>query len=95
MDGPVSSCRWELPCSAGLSWAQLEGMYRAVLFAAMLSALSTSMPCPAGDMNPIHLHPVLARLFGFKSNIAHGHLVLSQALAAMQAKESGKPWSQA
>ena len=49
------------------------------------------MPCPAGDMNPIHLHPVLARLFGFKSNIAHGHLVLSQALSAMQAKESGKP----
>ena len=59
------------------------------------AALSTSMPCPAGDMNPIHLHPVLARLFGFKSNIAHGHLVLAQALSAIQAKEPGKPWCQA
>ena len=64
-------------------------------FCSSAVALSTSMPCPAGDMNPIHLHPVLARLFGFKSNIAHGHLVLAQALSAMQAKESGKPWSQA
>ena len=91
MEGPFSSCSWELPCSAGLSWAQLEGMCSAAVFAAVLWALSISMPCPAGDMNPIHLHPVLARLFGFRSNIAHGHLVLSQALSAMQAKESGKP----
>jgi hypothetical protein len=26
----------------------------------------------SGDYNPIHLHPFLAKLFGFKSHVAHG-----------------------
>lgn len=37
-----------------------------------------------GDINLIHLHPITARLFGFKSNIAHGTYLVSKAVAAMQ-----------
>ncbi len=40
-----------------------------------------------GDINFIHLHPIFARLFGFKSNIAHGTYLVSKALAAMQTGE--------
>ena len=37
-----------------------------------------------GDINLIHLSPVLARLFGFPSNIAHGVFLVSKSIAAMQ-----------
>ncbi len=40
-----------------------------------------------GDINFIHLHPILARLFGFKSNIAHGVYLVSKSIAAMQTGE--------
>ena len=41
-----------------------------------------------GDINFIHLHPILARLFGFKSNIAHGVYLVSKSIAAMQKGEA-------
>ena len=37
-----------------------------------------------GDINFIHLHPIIAKLFGFKSNIAHGTYLMSKGIAAMQ-----------
>lgn len=37
-----------------------------------------------GDINFIHLHPIIARLFGFKSNIAHGVFLVSKSIAALQ-----------
>ncbi len=37
----------------------------------------------AGDLNPIHLHPLTARLFGFKSAIAHGMWTKARCLAAL------------
>jgi acyl dehydratase len=37
----------------------------------------------SGDLNPIHVHPVSARLFGFKSAIAHGMWTLARCLAAL------------
>ena len=37
-----------------------------------------------GDLNPIHLHPLAAKLFGFRSNIAHGTLLVARSLASMQ-----------
>lgn len=40
----------------------------------------------SGDRNPIHLHPLTARAFGFKSNIAHGMWTLARSLAAVQNK---------
>ncbi len=38
----------------------------------------------SGDRNPIHLHPVAARLFGFPRAIAHGMWTKARALAALE-----------
>ncbi|SEA97719.1 MaoC like domain-containing protein [Alkalimonas amylolytica] len=40
----------------------------------------------SGDLNPIHLHPLLARLFGFKANIAHGMWSKARCLAELAAQ---------
>ncbi|HZU59990.1 MAG TPA: MaoC/PaaZ C-terminal domain-containing protein, partial [Solirubrobacteraceae bacterium] len=37
----------------------------------------------SGDMNPIHIHPVTARLFGFPTAIAHGMWTKARCLAAL------------
>jgi acyl dehydratase len=37
----------------------------------------------SGDANPIHLHPLSARLFGFPGAIAHGMWVKARCLAAL------------
>jgi MaoC like domain len=37
----------------------------------------------SGDLNPIHIHPLSARLFGFKSAIAHGMWTKARCLAAL------------
>jgi acyl dehydratase len=37
----------------------------------------------SGDFNPIHIHPLSARLFGFKSAIAHGMWTKARCLAAL------------
>jgi acyl dehydratase len=39
----------------------------------------------SGDANPIHLHPLTARLFGFPRAIAHGMWVKARCLAAVDA----------
>ncbi len=39
----------------------------------------------SGDLNPIHVHPLTARLFGFKSAIAHGMWTKARCLGALQA----------
>lgn len=36
----------------------------------------------SGDRNPIHLHPLTARLFGFPRTIAHGMWTVARCLAA-------------
>jgi acyl dehydratase len=38
----------------------------------------------SGDVNPIHLHPLTARLFGFPRPIAHGMWVKARCLAALE-----------
>jgi len=40
----------------------------------------------SGDRNPIHLHPLTAKAFGFPSNIAHGMWSLARSLSAVQNK---------
>jgi acyl dehydratase len=40
----------------------------------------------SGDLNPIHLHPLSARLFGFQSAIAHGMWTKARCLAALHAR---------
>jgi MaoC like domain len=37
----------------------------------------------SGDLNPIHIHPLSARLFGFKSAIVHGMWTKARCLAAL------------
>jgi acyl dehydratase len=37
----------------------------------------------SGDLNPIHVHPVSARLFGFRGAIAHGMWTKARCLAAL------------
>jgi acyl dehydratase len=43
----------------------------------------------SGDLNPIHVHPLTARLFGFPSAIAHGMWTAARCLAAMQPLRHG------
>jgi acyl dehydratase len=38
----------------------------------------------SGDLNPIHIHPLTARLFGFRSAIAHGMWTKARSLAALE-----------
>jgi len=38
----------------------------------------------SGDRNPIHMHPLSARLFGFRSAIAHGMWTKARCLAALE-----------
>ncbi|MFJ8924792.1 MaoC/PaaZ C-terminal domain-containing protein [Streptomyces sp. NPDC102415] len=46
----------------------------------------------SGDRNPIHLHPVTARLFGFPRHIAHGMWTVARCLAeAGSGAEAGGP----
>jgi acyl dehydratase len=40
----------------------------------------------SGDVNPIHLHPLTARVFGFPRAIAHGMWVKARCLAAMEGR---------
>jgi acyl dehydratase len=37
----------------------------------------------SGDFNPIHIHPLSARLFGFKAAIAHGMWTKARCMAAV------------
>lgn len=40
----------------------------------------------SGDVNPIHLNPLAARLFGFPRQIAHGMWTAARCLAALEGK---------
>jgi acyl dehydratase len=40
----------------------------------------------SGDVNPIHLHPLAARVFGFPRAIAHGMWTAARALSALQGR---------
>jgi acyl dehydratase len=40
----------------------------------------------SGDFNPIHVHPLTARLFGFPTAIAHGMWTKARCLAALESR---------
>ncbi len=44
----------------------------------------------SGDLNPIHMHPLSARLFGFPSAIAHGMWTKARCLAALAPQLPGR-----
>jgi hypothetical protein len=67
-DGGESAAREELPVSA--TW-RLRG------------DLGRRYGAVSGDLNPIHIHRVSARLFGFPSAIAHGMWTKARCLAAL------------
>jgi acyl dehydratase len=43
----------------------------------------------SGDLNPIHIHSLSARLFGFRSAIAHGMWTSARCLAALEPQLPG------
>jgi acyl dehydratase len=43
----------------------------------------------SGDYNPIHIHPLTARLFGFPGAIAHGMWTKARCLAALESSLPG------
>lgn len=45
----------------------------------------------SGDHNPIHLHPLTARLFGFKRPITHGWWAIARAVAELDT-DIQTPW---
>lgn len=45
----------------------------------------------SGDYNPLHLYPLLARLFGFRKTIAHGMWCLARAVASLERAWGGQP----
>lgn len=45
----------------------------------------------AGDMNPIHLYPLTARLLGFERHIAHGMWSLARCCSLIQARLGRAP----
>lgn len=46
-------------------------------------SLGRAYAAASGDRNPIHLHPLAARLFGFRRAIAHGMWTKARCLAAL------------
>jgi acyl dehydratase len=40
----------------------------------------------SGDLNPIHVHPLTARVFGFPTAIAHGMWTKARCLAALESR---------
>ncbi len=73
--GSESSTAPELPSSKGLpttaTW-KLPG------------DLGRRYASVSGDYNPIHVHPLSARVFGFPSAIAHGMWTKARSLAALE-----------
>jgi acyl dehydratase len=47
----------------------------------------------SGDLNPIHVHPLTARLFGFPTAIAHGMWTKARCLAALGPQLSGRRYT--
>ncbi|MFW6694501.1 MaoC family dehydratase [Streptomyces sp. MAR4 CNX-425] len=52
-------------------------------------SLGRSYAASSGDRNPIHLHPLAARPFGFRRAIAHGMWTKARCLAALAADLPG------
>ena len=73
-----ASVKQNIPEPHVKSWQALEKWFLTTQAGPQFAALN-------GDINFIHLHPIVARLFGFKSNIAHGVYLVSKSIAAMQA----------
>ena len=72
--------------SKGAVKAPLEGVNApvGVVHWKAKSGLGRRYGAVSGDRNPIHLYPITAKAFGFRSNIAHGMWTKARCLAALQ-----------
>ncbi|AUH45060.1 hypothetical protein CXR04_22135 [Streptomyces sp. CMB-StM0423] len=73
----------EAPGTPELTAAAREESWR------LPGSLGRSYAAASGDRNPIHLHPLTARPFGFRRAIAHGMWAKAHCLAALAAELPG------
>ncbi|WP_326796394.1 MaoC/PaaZ C-terminal domain-containing protein [Streptomyces sp. NBC_01808] len=73
----------EAPGAPELTAAAREESWR------LPGSLGRSYAAASGDRNPIHLHPLTARPFGFRRAIAHGMWTKAHCLAALAAELPG------
>lgn len=57
------------------------------------SAMGRRYGRASGDMNPIHLHPLTAKVFGFPRHIIHGMWTKARAVAALTAQTGARPFT--
>ena len=60
-----------------------SGDRRLLLFSPVPGDLGRRYGSVSGDLNPIHMHSLSARLFGFPTAIAHGMWTKARCLAAL------------
>ncbi|MFB7929375.1 MaoC/PaaZ C-terminal domain-containing protein [Streptomyces sp. NPDC056039] len=75
----------EAPGASGVSGASEEEVRKPLPTVAewrLAEDVGRRYAAASGDRNPIHLHPLTARLFGFPRAIAHGMWTLARCLAA-------------
>ena len=72
------------PVRRGASFRAADGPPRDRDVDAARATSAAATPSVSGDYNPIHMHPLSARLFGFPSAIAHGMWTKARCLAALE-----------
>ena len=77
---PVSPAPAEPPVEAASAVSPVTAEWR------LPGDLGRRYASVSGDHNPIHLHALTARLFGFPSAIAHGMWTKARALAALEGR---------
>lgn len=76
------------PDSPGAPTLATDGPWTRIISVDVPEDTGRSFARISGDINPIHLHAVSARLFGFKSPIAHGWWLLGRMTALLDADEA-------
>jgi acyl dehydratase len=66
--------------------AELEPQAGAVSVVRVPDDIGRRYGAVSGDRNPIHLHPLTARLFGFPSAIAHGMWLAARTVASLEGR---------
>ncbi|MBF9071703.1 MaoC family dehydratase [Streptacidiphilus fuscans] len=78
--GPGGDAPGPRPADEELTGAELDTSWT------LPGGLGRAYGAVSGDRNPIHLHPLTARLFGFRRAIAHGMWTKARCLAAVEAR---------
>lgn len=83
----VSLCKGKEGLGKVLDWEidNIDGKYSSQIWN-LNEGLGIQYAQASGDFNPIHLHPLSAKLFGFKRHIIHGMYSASRILAQFPEK---------